>query len=262
MYIVQTEKITQLRKRLMKAGKVVITSHVHPDGDAVGSATAMLSFLTEHLGKKAVVVFPDEVPAHLRFIVPEGLQGRVRWGVEAATDVLKEADLLLALDFNEFSRTEDLRTYFQDFKGPRILIDHHVGPDTAAFDLVFSETGISSTCELLYWILTAMSGTGSLPAACKDALLTGMTTDTNNFANSVFPTTLEMASELLSAGVDRDRILENLYWKGRENRLRLLGAQRHPFEPDRQREHRPAHQSFHTAAIPVAQPCHRRRQRW
>ena len=55
------------------------------------------------------------------------------------------------------------------------------------------------------------------------ALLTGMTTDTNNFANSVFPSTLEMASGLLRAGVDRDRILENLYQKGRENRLRLLG---------------------------------------
>ncbi len=223
MNLVETEKISELRKRLMKAGKVVITSHVHPDGDAVGSATAMLSYLTEHLGREAVVVLPDEVPAHLRFVVPEGLRSRVRWGVEAAADALREADLVLAEDFNEFSRTEDLRVYFQDFKGPRILIDHHVGPDTAAFDLVFSETEISSTCELLYWILTEMSGTGSLPETCRDALLTGMTTDTNNFANSVFPTTLEMASALLSAGVDRDRILENLYQKGRENRLRLLG---------------------------------------
>ena len=223
MYTVETEKTSGLRQMLGRAGKVVITSHVHPDGDAVGSTTAMLSYLTEGLGTEAFAVFPDEVPDYLRFIVPERLSGRVGWGVEAAAAALQGAGLLIALDFNDLSRTEALKDHFLAFRGPRVLIDHHVGPDTVSFDLVFSETEISSTCELLYWILTAASGSESLPAACKDALLTGMTTDTNNFANSVFPSTLEMASGLLRAGVDRDRILENLYQKGRENRLRLLG---------------------------------------
>ena len=223
MYTVETEKTSGLRQMLGRAGKVVITSHVHPDGDAVGSTTAMLSYLTDGLGIEAFAVFPDEVPDYLRFIVPERLSGRIGWGVEAAAAALRGAGLLIALDFNDLSRTEALKDRFLAFRGPRVLIDHHVGPDTVSFDLVFSETEISSTCELLYWILTAASGSESLPAACKDALLTGMTTDTNNFANSVFPSTLEMASGLLRAGVDRDRILENLYQKGRENRLRLLG---------------------------------------
>ncbi len=223
MYTVETEKTRGLRQMLGRAGKVVITSHVHPDGDAVGSTTAMLSYLTEGLGIEAFAVFPDEVPDYLRFIVPERLSGRIGWGVKAAASALRGAGLLIALDFNDLSRTEALKDRFLAFRGPRVLIDHHVGPDTVSFDLVFSETEISSTCELLYWILTAASGSESLPAACKDALLTGMTTDTNNFANSVFPSTLEMASGLLRAGVDRDRILENLYQKGRENRLRLLG---------------------------------------
>ena len=55
------------------------------------------------------------------------------------------------------------------------------------------------------------------------ALLTGMTTDTNNFANSVFPSTFEMASKMLEAGVDRDGILQELYNRCRENRLRMTG---------------------------------------
>ena len=50
-----------------------------------------------------------------------------------------------------------------------------------------------------------------------------MTTDTNNFANSVFPSTLHMASDLLGAGVDRDMILDRIYNQYRENRLRLMG---------------------------------------
>jgi phosphoesterase RecJ-like protein len=57
-----------------------------------------------------------------------------------------------------------------------------------------------------------------------DALMTGMTTDTNNFANSVFPSTLQMASELLAAGVDRNALLGHLYQNYRENRFRAMGA--------------------------------------
>jgi phosphoesterase RecJ-like protein len=53
--------------------------------------------------------------------------------------------------------------------------------------------------------------------------MTGMTTDTNNFANSVFPSTLHMASDLLAAGTDRDFILNRLYNQYSENRLRLMG---------------------------------------
>ena len=56
-----------------------------------------------------------------------------------------------------------------------------------------------------------------------DSLMIGMTTDTNNFANSVFPSTFQMASELIAAGVDRDALLQKIYWSYRENRVRLMG---------------------------------------
>ena len=62
-----------------------------------------------------------------------------------------------------------------------------------------------------------------LPAEAAISLMTGMTTDTNNFANSVYPSTLIMASTLLAAGVNRDMILEKLYNQHSENRLRLMG---------------------------------------
>ena len=86
---------------------------------------------------------------------------------------------------------------------------------------------LSSTCELLYWLLLSLPGVGTagrLPGAVLGSLMTGMTTDTNNFANSVFPSTLRMASELLAAGVDREALLDRLYHDYRENRLRAMGA--------------------------------------
>jgi phosphoesterase RecJ-like protein len=65
--------------------------------------------------------------------------------------------------------------------------------------------------------------TSSLPHKAATALMTGMTTDTNNFANSVYPSTFEMASRLIEAGVDRDMILSKLYNCSKESRLRLQG---------------------------------------
>jgi phosphoesterase RecJ-like protein len=64
---------------------------------------------------------------------------------------------------------------------------------------------------------------GKLPLDCATALLTGMTTDTNNFANSVYPSTLAMTSALLQRGVDRDAVLDLLYNRHSESRLRLMG---------------------------------------
>ena len=59
--------------------------------------------------------------------------------------------------------------------------------------------------------------------AVGTSLLAGMTTDTNNFANSVYPSTFRMASELIAAGADRDALLDKLYRSYRENRVRLMG---------------------------------------
>ena len=95
---------------------------------------------------------------------------------------------------------------------------------------MFSETEISSASELLYRVLLALPDVGSadkLPLEVLTPLMAGMTTDTNNFANSVYPTTLQMASELLAAGVDRDALLDKLYHCYRENRLRAMGAMLH-----------------------------------
>ena len=225
MQQIETAALASLARRLEGAEHLVVTSHAHPDGDAVGSTVALLSYLVSSLHKDAHVVLPDEPGDNLRFIIPDSLRGRVLTGPDAGKNVISRCDTILCLDCNGFPRTESLQPLLEAAPArERILIDHHVGPESDSFGLVFSETEISSTCELLYWILTGITGSAeALPADCAAALMTGMTTDTNNFANSVFPSTLEMASGLLKAGVDRDTILGNLYNQGRENRLRLMG---------------------------------------
>lgn len=212
------------------ANRISIAVHTHPDGDAAGSGTAMLSYL-EARGKDAVLIFPDNLPHNLSFIVGKVGKDRVMTFGEdgaAAVERVKDSDLIFCLDCNSFNRTGGMEDCLRASGAKKVLIDHHLFPETESFDLVFSETEISSACELLYRILMEMPDirrdATRLPAVCAAALMTGMTTDTNNFNNSAYPSTFRMAGELLQAGVDRNLILSRLYNNERENRLRLLGC--------------------------------------
>lgn len=222
--------IEKMLALVSEAGRMVIVTHVKPDGDAMGSSIGLQCFLNESFGKRATIVLPGRYPANLGFMTEGFPEEDIIVYDETpplAHDRIVNADLVFCLDFNSFHRTENLEKALNESSAPKVLIDHHLNPDTTRFSVVFSETEISSTSELLYHILMKTPRTGgnasSLTPACATALYTGMTTDTNNFANSTFPSTLMMASELIAAGVDRDWIVGKVMHSYRENRLRLLG---------------------------------------
>ncbi len=220
-------EIGRLETLFAGAERVAIAVHTHPDGDALGSGIALLEYFRRCRGAEARLLLPDAAPASLDFLMPgDGVIDAARDG-DAALAWLASCDLVVCLDMNGFGRAEGLEAPLRANPSRKILIDHHLHPDREAFDLVFSETEISSASELLYQLLLALPGIGSadrLPLQVLTPLLAGMTTDTNNFANSVYPSTLRMASELLAAGVDRDALLDRLYQRYRENRFRAMGA--------------------------------------
>ena len=86
-----------------------------------------------------------------------------------------------------------------------------------------TEGALPSGSSAISSVTEGTSPSGSSAISIGTCLLAGMTTDTNNFANSVYPSTLQMASELLALGVDRDALLLQLYSSYRENRVRLFG---------------------------------------
>jgi len=227
MDTVTLDKIARFEGLVSKASNIVIVTHTHPDGDALGSTTALFSYLTESCGKAVSIVVPDDIPSNLKFITAGAEIVDAAAEPDRAAATLASADLIFCLDLNCLSRAAGVEPLVRASKAPRILIDHHLSPAVEDFDLVFSETEISSASELLYRILVAVPSIGTasaLPEASRMSLMTGMTTDTNNFANSVFPSTLAMASSLLGSGVDRDLILSNLYNRYGENRFRAMGA--------------------------------------
>ena len=220
-------KTAALDRLFSMASRISIVAHIHPDGDAVGSSTALCSYLAAKRGKKDVRIFyDDQYPESLDFLCecyPITIAGE---DPDAAADFISGSDLIVCLDMNSFGRAGCMEKMLLDAKCRKVLIDHHLNPEESQFDLVFSETAISSASELLFQVLKCMpeidGDTAWLPAGCSRALMAGMTTDTNNFANSVFPSTLMMASELLAAGVDRDDLIQRLYNSCRENRVKAI----------------------------------------
>lgn len=223
------DKIQEFHARLASAESPVIVTHMKPDGDAIGSSLGMLHTLKLY-EKNAVMTASDQAPANLDFLLSDAPEGSCIFhdrNKEAAEKAIAESDLIICLDFNAFHRTGTLEKALSESKADKILIDHHLSPDLNKFVLVFSETEVSSASELLYHIIKELPPIGgkvsSIPSKAATALMTGMTTDTNNFANSVYPSTLRMASELIEAGVDRDSIIRNIYNRFKESRIRLQG---------------------------------------
>ena len=227
MQAVSQENIRAFREAIQQSTRIAVVGHTHPDGDALGSCTALSLWLAGR-GKAVSCIFPDTPADNLLFILSPKvnyLYGDAH--AAAARKALEACELLIQLDCNQFSRTEGLAPFLEASSAQKILIDHHLNPDRESFDIVFSTPEISSASELLYWVLKAAEGDTlgplGLGMTIGTALMAGMTTDTNNFANSVFPSTFQMASELIAAGVNRDALLQQLYSSYRENRVRLMG---------------------------------------
>ena len=169
-----------------------------------------------------LTILPATPADNLRFILPEGIPFLFHDEDPAGAEArIARADLIILADANAFSRTSALEPFLQASTAPKVLMDHHLNPDTQSFGLVFSTPDISSASEVVYWVLKALEE--PMAKEIGAALMTGMTTDTNNFANSVFPSTFRMASELIAAGVDRDALIGKIYQSYRENRVRLMG---------------------------------------
>lgn len=220
-------EISELDSTIKRCKNGVIIGHFNPDGDAVGSITAMYHYLKSQ-NIEAKIVLPNDYPAYLEFMNPEESPIQVFFHHrESVKEIIEQADTLFCIDFNKLSRTEWLAEIIGNSSATKVLIDHHPYPEKESFNLIFSKTDISSACELLFWILMNMPNISGdpkkLPAKCADSLYTGMMTDTNNFSNSLFPSTLEMASLLIERGVDREMLYDNVFNFYSEQRMNLMG---------------------------------------
>ena len=196
----------------------VITSHVNPDGDAIGSEVALARFLTA-LGKHVTIVNQSETPEHLLFLT------RV-FPVYSFSGVfnktIKECECIIVVDTNSPKRFTALADAILHSPAYKICIDHHLEQEPFA-DMYVIDTEVPATCELLYHIINYYNP-NSITNQIADALYTGIMTDTASFR---FPKTdsetHSIVANLLSRGVDPYKIYQQVFENGPINKLWLLG---------------------------------------
>jgi bifunctional oligoribonuclease and PAP phosphatase NrnA len=203
--------------------KVVITTHQKPDPDAMGSSLGMYHFLTS-FGHEVSVISPTNWATWLNWMTSSEVVIDFELHQDKATEALKNADWLFCLDFNTFSRTKHLTQKLYDFKGTRILIDHHQMPDTANFDYGISDTAKSSTAEMVYDFIVQSGHSDKINTPMAECLYAGVMADTGSFRfASTSASVHHMVALLKERGLEHSKVHENIYDNFLENRLRFIG---------------------------------------
>ncbi|MFH8142092.1 MAG: DHH family phosphoesterase [Muribaculaceae bacterium] len=220
--LIEREKIDYLRQLVNRARRVVITCHLSPDGDAMGSSLGLCRVL-RNAGKEVKVITPDSPPKYLMFL-PGAEHVVVYSRFEAfANKILAETDLIFCLDYNDAKRIDLVAPGMLSSPAPKVMIDHHLYPDNFP-DLVISHPEISSTSALVYKVVSALGMLRFLDQDAAMAIYTGMMTDTGNFSyNSNDPDLYRIIARLLDKGIDKDWIYKKVYFNNSLNRLKLNG---------------------------------------
>lgn len=214
-----TEEIDKILEYIQSNDdRYLVSSHVSPDGDNIGSSLSIYKFLKK-LGKDIVYVMNDDYPKNLMFLYDED--------IKMTSEDLKEKEgyTVIALDAGDYSRICVDREILENAKGI-ICIDHHVTNGDYGF-LKYVDTEESSTCELVYNIIMRYEKTTGNKIIDEDIatyLYTGLVTDTGNFQYSnTRESSFIMAAQLLSRGARKNFIIEKLFQNNSVSFYKLLG---------------------------------------
>lgn len=217
------EQIQALYPLLGSPRKVVITTHQKPDADAMGSSLALAAILKK-LGHQVTVVSPTNWAGWLNWMSGVDQVIDFEHNREKVAGILNEADWLFCLDFNIFHRTKNLAALLTAAKCVKVLIDHHQEPDTPNFNYGISDTGKSSTCEMIYDFIQESGNDHLLDKDIAAALYAGVMADTGSFRFPAASASVHlMVARLKATGLNHTKVHENVYDNFLENRLRFIG---------------------------------------
>jgi phosphoesterase RecJ-like protein len=174
-------------------------------------------------GKQAQVCIPDMMPDYLQWL-PDS-QTILRYDKHPAEvqRAFDEADLVFCLDFNGAGRLDEMQDVLTGCRARKVMIDHHLNPRMETI-LTVSHPNMSSTSELVFRIIWQLGKFEEMSKECAVNIYCGMMTDTGGFTyNSTQPEIFFIISQLLTKGIDKDRIYRNVFNNFSQWAIRLRG---------------------------------------
>ena len=216
-------EIATLKENIDNSNRIVICCHKSPDGDALGSSLAWAEYLRTQ-GKEPDIIVPDAYPDFLQWL--PGTERIIRYDKHAADkadEILQKADLIFCLDFNGTNRVDEMKYALEQSPAHKIMIDHHLDPSMDTV-LTVSHPQMSSTSELVFRIIWQWGGVEEMSRKCAVCIYCGMMTDTGGFTyNSNQPEIFFIVSQLLTKGIDKDKIYRNVFNNFSPWAIRLRG---------------------------------------
>lgn len=216
------KEVQRFQSYIDKGDRFVIVTHTSPDGDALGSSLALYHYLLL-LGNKADLIVPNDFPVFLKWMPGADYIIVYDRYKEYAEALIREADVICCLDFNELKRVGKLAAHVEAAQAGKIMIDHHLNPADFC-DLIISYPDMSSTSEMIFRLLCRLKAFDDINRDIAECIYTGMMTDTGSFTyHSNNADLYFIIMELVRKGVDKDVIYRKVYQVYSESRLRLMG---------------------------------------
>jgi phosphoesterase RecJ-like protein len=199
--------------------RFLVTTHVRPDGDALGSEVGMAGLLRQK-GKDVRVVNSSPTPPRYDFLDPER-QFFEHFNHSVQPEALADREVAVILDLSAWNQLGDMAGFIRDFPGPRVVVDHHVSQDDLGATF-FKDTTAEATGTLVLQAIRSLGAT--LTPEVATGLLTAIAMDTGWFRHSnTSAGTMRAAAELMEAGAGADRIYRQLFEQNTFGRLKLMG---------------------------------------
>ena len=221
-----TTQLEKARTLIAQASHIIITTHMAPDGDAMGSALAMYNWMSDERlaisGERTVnVLVPNAFPEFFNWMPGVENVHVYEKEQERCKSLIDKADLFICTDFNDPKRIGPIGEKMLASSAPKILIDHHLNPVDFA-DVMFSFPEATSASEIVYRFITTKGERLEVKGAT--CIYTGLMTDTGNFSfNSTSCELYEIIAELIRAGIKKDDIYNAVFNQYSTDRVRLSG---------------------------------------
>jgi phosphoesterase RecJ-like protein len=216
--MISEKELMMLNDLISKHRKFVLTTHINPDGDAIGSEIAMTEYLRHH-GKEVFIINNSSTPNNYKFL--DRNEDIIVYNEEHHHQIVASADAYLIVDISDWERLRKIGQIIKTVPVPKICIDHHhINYKFADLDIIHEDA--SSTGEIIYDFLAAMQY--STQGITADALYTCILTDTGSFRfSNTSAKTHRVASHLLEAGVNSKEIYHFVYEQNSRSKMALMG---------------------------------------
>ncbi len=210
---------TPLADLIQMHDRFLVTTHVRPDGDALGSEVGMAGLLRQK-GKDVRVVNSSRTPPRYEFLDPSGILFEHFGSIDDPSS-LSDREVLVILDLSAWSQLGDMGGWVKEFRGKRLVIDHHVSQDDLGATFL-KDTSAEATGSLVVRAIQALSG--EFTPEVSTGLLTAIAMDTGWFRHpNTKPETLRTVAGLVESGAKIDDIYRRLFERNTLGRLRLMG---------------------------------------